>query len=164
MKNLNELLQNALEMCDSVGIPYGKITEIKINNRLSKCWGRCLTKNHREFWIEINGKFAKDEFSTNESIIAVICHEIIHTCENCWNHGEKFMAYGKLLTAAYGIKVSATDSAENLTIDKIAWEKSMKYAVKCNCRTVYKDRMCDIIKYPKLYTCGKCKGFFERIK
>ena len=164
MKNLYELLREAKEKCSAVGIPYGKITNIKLNNRLSKCWGRCLTKNHKEFWIEINGKYASDEFSTNENIVEVICHEIIHTCEGCWNHGYQFMQYGKLLTAAYGIVVSTTDSAENRTIDKIAWETSKKYAVKCNCRTIYKDRMCDIIRYPHIYECNKCKGKFERVK
>lgn len=164
MKNLNELLQKALEMCDHCGIPYREITEIKTNNRLSSCWGRCLTKNHRAFWIEINGKFARDEFSTDAGIIEVICHEIIHTCENCWNHGDLFMAYGRRLTENYGIKVSATDSAENRTIDAIAWKESKKYAVKCNCRTVYKDRLCDIIKYPSIYKCTACGGNFVRIK
>ena len=164
MKNLNELLKEAMEKCAAVGIPYGNITEIKLNNRLSKCWGRCLTKDHKNFWIEINGKYASDEFSTNDNIIEVICHEIIHTCEGCWNHGYKFMQYGKLLTAAYGIIVQTTDSAENRTIDKIAWENSKKYAVKCNCRTIYKDRMCDIIRYPHIYECNKCKGKFERVK
>lgn len=165
MKNLNELLKEAMEKCTTVGIPYGNITEIKLNNRLSKCWGRCLTKNHKDFWIEINGKFAKDEFSTNDAIIAVICHEIIHTCDGCWNHGYKFMQYGKLLTDAYGIKVSATDSAENLTVDSIAWNASKKYAVKCECgTTIYKDRMCDLIRYPSYYRCTKCNGKFERVK
>ena len=164
MKNLNELLEIAKEKCSSVGIPYGNITDIKINNRLSRAWGRCLTKNHKDFWIEINGKYAKDEFSTNDNIIEVICHEIIHTCEGCWNHGYKFMQYGKLLTAAYGIIVQATDNAENRTIDSIAWKNSKKYAVKCNCRTIHKDRMCDIIKYPQIFKCTKCKGNFERIK
>lgn len=164
MKNLNELLKQALEMCDKCGIPYGKITEIKINNRLSRSWGRCLTKNHKEFWIEIQGRFAQDEYSTENAVIAVICHEIIHTCEGCWNHGYKFMQYGKLLTDNYGIKVSATDSAGNLTIDSISWENDMRYAVKCNCTTIYRDRMCDLIKYPQIYTCKKCGGKFARIK
>lgn len=165
MKNLNDLLNQALEKCAAVGIPYGKITEIKLNNRLSRSWGRCLTKDHNTFWIEIQGKFAQDEYSTNDQVIAVICHEIIHTCDGCWNHGYKFMQYGKLLTDAYGIKVSTTDTAENLTVDSIAWNASKKYAVKCECgTTIYKDRMCDLIRYPHYYICTKCKGKFERIK
>lgn len=165
MKDLNRLLDSALAMCDEVGIPYGTIKEIKLNNRLSRAWGRCLTSDGRKtFWIEIQGKFAQDEFSTDKAVIAVIIHEIIHTCEGCWNHGSQFMAYGKLITDRFGIKVAATDSPENLTVDSIAWNRSKKYEVKCNCRSIYKDRMCDIIRFPRTYTCNYCHGNFERVR
>lgn len=165
MKNLKELLEICLEMCRECDIPYRNITEIKLNNRLSKTWGRCLTRNHSDFWIEIQAKFAQDRFSTENQVIEVICHEIIHTCEGCWNHGAQFLAYGQRLTEKYGIKVSATGEAEELTIDSIAWKNSFRYLVKCPCgQEIHKDRMCDLIRYPSHYVCGKCKGTFERIK
>lgn len=166
MKDLNALLEKSLAMCDAVGIPYGKITSIGINNRLSRCWGRCLTKDYKHYWIEIQGKFAKDEFSTDDAVIAVIIHEIIHTCDGCWNHGEKFLSYGRRITEKYGIKVSATDSAENLTINVIEWKNSKRYAATCaKCGYVsYKDRMCDLIRYPMMYTHKDCGGRFERTK
>lgn len=165
MKDLNKLLDSALAMCDEVGIPYGTIKEIKLNNRLSRAWGRCLTSDGRKtFWIEIQGKFAKDEFSTDKAVIAVIIHEIIHTCEGCWNHGSLFMEYGKRITDRFGIKVAATDSPENLTVDSIAWNQSKRYAVKCSCHTIYKDRMCDLIRFPHIYKCKRCHGNFERVR
>lgn len=165
MKNLKELLEKCLEMCRECDIPYRNITEIKLNNRLSKSWGRCCTRNHRDFYIEIQGKFAQDKFSTENQVIEVICHEIIHTCEGCWNHGELFHNYGRRLTEKYGINVSTTADAEQLTIDSIAWKNSFRYMVSCPCGNSYgKDRMCDLIRYPQLYTCSKCGGKFTRIK
>lgn len=165
MKDLYKLFDSALAMCDEVGIPYGTIFNIRINNRLSRAWGRCLSQDGRKtFWIEIQGKFAKDEFSTDKAVIAVIIHEIIHTCEGCWNHGAQFMEYGQRITDRFGIKVAAHDSAEDLTVDSIAWNASKKYEVKCNCRSICKDRMCDIIKYPHTYTCRLCHGNFERVR
>lgn len=166
MKDLNSLLAKALAMCDSVGIPYGKIVRIELNNRLSRSWGRCLTKDYKHYWIEIQGKFAKDEFSTDEAVIAVIIHEIIHTCEGCWNHGENFLAYGNKITEKYGIKVSASDSAENLTINVIEWKNSARYEVKCvKCGySICNDRMNKVIRYPSNYTHTGCGGSFERTK
>lgn len=165
MKDLNKLLDSALAMCDEVGIPYGTIRIITLNNRLSRAWGRCLSQDGgKTFWIEIQGKFAQDEFSTDKAVIAVIIHEIIHTCEGCWNHGSQFMAYGKRIADRFGINVAATDSPENLIVDSIAWNQSKKYEVKCKCRSIYKDRMCDIIKFPHTYTCKLCHGSFKRVR
>ena len=152
-------------MCRDCNIPYRNITEIKLNNRLSKSWGRCLTKNHKDFWIEIQGKFAQERFSTENQVMEVICHEIIHTCEGCWNHGELFHSYGQRLTEKYGIHVATTAGAEQLTIDSIAWKNSFRYMVACPCGNSYShDRMCDLIRNPQLYKCSKCGGNFERIK
>lgn len=165
MKDLYKLFDSALAMCDEAGIPYGTIFNIRINNRLSRAWDRCLSQDGRKtFWIEIQGKFAQDEFSTDKAVIAVIIHEIIHTCEGCWNHGSLFMEYGQRITDRFGIKVSATDSPENLGVDSISWNVSKKYEVKCNCRSICKDRMCGIIKYPHTYTCRLCHGTFERVR
>ena len=167
--NLDELFKKALEICDAEEIPYRKINSIKANNRLTKSWGRCLTRYHTEFDIEVRGKILnKSLFPDERGIMEVILHEIIHTCPDCWNHGALFKEYGGRLEK-YGYNVgSATTNPEKLGADSIAYSAAFRYMVKCpKCGyTIGKDKMCDLIKYPSIYSHTPCgnDSHFVRIR
>lgn len=167
MYNLEKLLSKALDICDKENIPYRNITEIKVNNRLSKSWGRCLTKNHTDFWIEIKGKICDEKVTPNENgLLEIILHEVIHTCEGCWNHGKLFKEYGGRLEK-YGYNVGkSTTSAAALQLDNTAYKETFKYAIQCTgCgNIIYKDKMMDFVRFPHFYSCKKCGKTFTRIR
>ena len=167
MYDLNAMLNKGKSLLDKGGIPYGKIFGIKVNNRLSRRWGRCIRKTGSSgYWIELRKILADDTVTSEKGIMDVILHEMIHTCEGCWNHGTLFNEYGKRLEK-YGYDTQgSTTSAEKLQLNMVAYTENMRYAVQCPvCKyTIYRDRMCDMIRYPEFYAHTKCGKSFVRIK
>ena len=41
MKDLNVLVADCKDILDDLGITYGPIESVRVNNRLTACWGRC---------------------------------------------------------------------------------------------------------------------------
>lgn len=167
MYNLVKILDKALSLCDKENIPYGEITSITVNKRLSKAWGRCIHRSgSTTYQIEVRKIIADSKTTPEKAIMEVVLHEIIHTCEGCWNHGELFKSYGSRF-AKYGYNVgNAKTSVDSTEIDINTYVEKCKYAVRCpKCGfTIAKDRMCGIIKYPNFYTHTKCGETFVRFK
>jgi len=169
MRNLEILLAKVLEMCDNAGIPYRKIDSIKYNNRFSRHWGCCYRNTINDnvhFRIEISGKLGKEDFFPDESaIIQTIMHEVIHTCVDCFDHGQMFQYYGGIAREKYGIDITRTTSAKSKNAD-IAFYMSYKYVLKCeSCgNLIYMGRSCDLTAHPEHYKCAKCGGKIIRIK
>lgn len=164
MKDLNRLFAIAKSNLDTIGIKYGNIVGIKVNTRAKSRWGQCKIVNDtqryewfdREFEINISDRILVDEVN-DDKVISVIIHEILHTCEDCFNHGEKWKEYADLVNDCYSCyKVETTQSCEffgfNAKEERI---KNSKYKIKCNgCDNVfYRNRMFDTSSC----RCRKCK-------
>lgn len=165
-KQLYMVLQNAIEIAKECGLKPGEITSVKVNGRLSRALGRCRqSRDYRGFHIEINKKVA--EKCDYRFIMQTMLHEVVHTCDGCWNHGEGFKSAARKIMAKYpeyDIQRTNNPVKENSAGD--SYLRSYKYLVRCSkCgEVVGKDRMCDFVKYPKLYRHIHCGGTFERIK
>lgn len=164
MKDLNKLFAIAKSNLDTIGIEYGDIVEIKVNTRAKSRWGQCKIVNgtqryewfDREFEINISDRILVDEVN-DDKVISVIIHEILHTCEGCFNHGEKWKKYADLVNDCYSCyKVETTQSCEFFGFNSREEHiKNSKYKIKCNgCGNVfYRNRMFDT----NSCRCGKCK-------
>lgn len=97
---------------------------------------------------------------------SVIAHEVIHTFPGCFNHGDKFKMYGRLLmsvcphvfinTAIFDAKYENAlrmKHAQNGTHQK-------RWLVECQgCgQQIWRERRCKLVDNPGRYHCGICGG------
>lgn len=172
MKDLQKLFNECKEELDYIGIEYGCIESITINTRAKKRWGQCRITLNSAYWenrifsINISDKLLQDDVS-DESAKDTIIHEILHTCKGCMNHGEEWKRLADIVNDCYSYyNIKRTASAEEKGINIKEEEKNYKYALRCKCcgKIFYKNRMCNVIKYPKNYTHSIDGGELERIK
>lgn len=163
MKDLNKLFRIAKSNLDSIGIEYGNIVGIFPNTRAKSRWGQCKIVNgtsiyewyDKEFEINISSRILVDEIN-DDKVISVIIHEILHTCEGCFNHGAKWKEYADLVNDCFSCyKIERTQSCEFFGFN--AREERAKistYKVQCgNCKNeFYRNRLFNL----KTCTCGKC--------
>jgi len=160
--NINELSILTKE-CEhnlrNIGIPVGNVTGLTINSRTSKRLGRCSRRDNN-FTIEVSAKILHDK---NE-VLNTIYHELIHTCPSCFNHGDKWQSYGQLAEVKLNLPKPITRCT---SVDRTEeYVSQFKYVLKCECCGVeiLKDRMCDVVRYPSLYTHSKCGGKLIRVR
>lgn len=105
MKDLWEIKQECERELDKIGIKYGMVTGIKINNRLKACWGRIkkhkLENGNYTYQIEI----CKDLVHPTTPIISLketIIHELLHSCEGGWDgHRGEWKVLANKVNKAY---------------------------------------------------------------
>lgn len=85
-EKLNRILKEVIIEARSLNIPvpFTIYEEIKVNPRPKKRYG-CCRKKDNQFIIEISA-FMLD--CTYDKIRGVIVHEVLHTCEGCYEHGK----------------------------------------------------------------------------
>lgn len=155
----DRLLEEVREELTDIGIPISeKIAPIEINTTAKKRLGQCAyNRAFGEYEINI-GEFILDH--SEEVAKRTIAHELLHTCEGCMNHGEKFKAYADLANTVYNYGITITTNYNDIGVDPgIVY----KYEVKCSgCgATSYKMRATSVTKHPENYRCGKCKGHLQ---
>ena len=170
---LQILFQKSLKMVTDIGIDIGENLDpiIKINYRATSFWGKCHYKRMQGkiigSWIEVKEELLE---TTEKDIITTLIHEILHTCDNCQNHGPQWKAYAGRVNQKYGLNIKrATSSEEKGLVKDIT---NYKYAIRCEkCgKMIYKNRLSNSIKYPNQYHHIKndeglnCGGCFERVK
>lgn len=163
MRNLNAYAKKCMEMLDSIGIPYGHVVRFKSNSR-AKRWGLCK-KVSGGFEIQINSCFLNEQ-NDEKGLYATLLHELLHTCNGCFNHGSEWQRLGDKVQSTYGYKISRTSSPEEKGLAASEIQKrfsSAKYTVTCcKCGTVfYRSRKCDVTEHPDRYRCGACHGMLE---
>lgn len=174
MKNLTKLFNECIADCDSLGIKYGHITNVSVNTRAKRRWGQ--TKTHRPykystchkdytFDISISNRLLEDDV---EDMVAknTIMHEILHTVEDCQNHGDKWKAMADKVNRTYGYNVKRCTSSEEKGIEPVKITHNKNYVITCQkCGvTVIRHRMSDFVKYPYCYSHKGCGGYFVRVQ
>jgi predicted SprT family Zn-dependent metalloprotease len=167
MRDLNLVAIECMKMLDDIGIKYGNVKEFKINTRARR-WGQCkrITGGYS---INISATLL-DERNDIDGLKNTIIHELLHTCDGCMNHGEKWKAMAKKVHQAYGYNIKRCSDTDEKGVKKDTRPKQKaikyKYEVKCKkCGNVYqRSKMSNVIQHPEHYTCGKCHGELVRTK
>ena len=124
MKDLQKLFEECKKELDYIGIEYGYIESIIINNRAKKRWGQCKITyrsscwQNRVFSINISERLLRDDITDN-ACKNTIMHEILHTCENCFNHGSEWKRMAELINDCYFFyNIKRTTSSEEKGINE----------------------------------------------
>lgn len=142
-----------------------KITDKQIywsvNSRAKNRWGQCRI-NDDAFKINISRTLLMS--GSEKGIRQTVIHELIHTCENSFNHGPSFKANAALVNRKFGYHVSRTSSAEELGLKENV--SDAKYVISCpKCgKTWTRQRKCRITEYPYLFGCPKCHVGLRLVK
>lgn len=162
-ERLDKLLEKVIIQAHECKIPISKNInpKIYINLRAKKRFGACrLIKDHGKkfFIIEISYNLYN---SDDKTIMEVIAHEVLHTCNGAMNHGEKWKRYAFIMNKTYGYNIKRVSTREemNLSEEKIDKLYNVKYIVKClKCgKEIYRLRKSKVVMHPEKYRC-QCGG------
>lgn len=164
MRDLKKYTVECMEELDKLNITYNNVIDVSENSRAKHRWGQCR-RVPGGFTININSMLL-DERVPEKHLKETLMHELLHTCDGCFNHGEKWKYLAALIGRKYGYEVSRAVSYADMGIAEEITEKQPKYAVHCTrCgQTIYRYRKSDLIQNPEEYTCGICGGKFERME
>lgn len=100
MRDLQRIAEECILKLKKINIPIQdkKIVEIKFTR--IKGLGKCLKTIDDEYYIKISTLYENEIIDISE-LYATICHELIHTCENCMNHNNKWLQYAQLVDSEY---------------------------------------------------------------
>jgi predicted SprT family Zn-dependent metalloprotease len=166
MRDLRSFANKALKMVEDANIEYGYIDGFEANNRLKTCWGECKRRS-ADWWyktdyfiIQINAMLLRDDVP-EVSLIQTLIHEILHTCENCFNHGKQWKRYADIINTKYNLNVSRLNSQQSLGLSEIM---PIKHKFICNnCGTVVtRTRDSKFTQHYSKYICKRCGGKFTK--
>lgn len=159
MRNLMIFAIECMDELDSIGIPYGKVLDFSVNTRAKKRWGQCK-KVFGGFTININVLLLDEQNDVN-GLKSTIIHELLHTCNGCFNHGEQWKRYAAKVYRELGYDIQRTNSAEEKgVVNNSVIEREAKYQIVCNgCGHVWQRyKMSKVIKQITNCRCGSCNG------
>lgn len=154
-------LRGYIQKCNNdlqlIGITTGNITGISINTRATSRLGRCRRLGNGNFEIEIS-KFILTDI---KKLTDTIYHELLHTVENCFNHGNTWKAYANKVNNYYNMNISRTSEAtEEFRQEKISKAKYMIVCKGCG-QIIYRQKKSKLITEMDRYKCGKCGAKLE---
>lgn len=157
---LNTLLAAVIEQARAAGVPVsGQIDPVvRVNHRARTRFGCCIQKNGR-YYIELSGRM----LDANESAVRqVLCHEVLHSCRGCANHGQRWKLYAARMGEMYGYDITRTDSFEKLGIVD---DRPVKFLVTCQkCgRQLPRMKRSPLVEHPERYRCS-CGGTLEVVQ
>lgn len=160
---LDRAVAEAMQICDSLDIPYGNVDSFTVNYRAKSRWGQCRRKAYGRLYsynININADLLKSEES-HIGLVSTVVHELLHTCPNCMKHTGEWKMYADKVNVAYGYKgisITRCKSAEDLGVKELPVFTTYKYAVVCPiCGAFVKyTRKSKCVIHPEWYTCGRC--------
>lgn len=88
MKDLMSLVAICKADLDSLGIKYGKVRNWSVNTRAKRRLGQCKKAPFGMFDINVSEQLLKDDID-DQIALDTIMHELLHTVQGCFNHGEK---------------------------------------------------------------------------
>lgn len=126
MRDLQKIFEECLLEIQSLGIPTGEIESVEWA-RFRKKYGYCTKNWDNKFKIQISYICKKENIHLND-LKGVICHELLHTCDGCFNHGALWMKYAAMVDESYGYGVSVCKTI----FDFQNRDSPVLYHAKCN--------------------------------
>lgn len=158
MKDLNMMYEHALDIVERCGIEVGDIADITINTRAKRRYGQCSLRNGR-YYINISSFILTDE-TIYKAVLETIIHEILHTCDGCFNHGSLWKSYADRIKRMTGYTITRTSAREKYGLEPYEKQGKDNYVFVCkDCgQVIRRSRMSKFVKNYDLYRCGKCGG------
>ncbi len=152
---LDALLAAAAAQARALKIPVSPGIEphVRLNRRARTRFGCCIRRNGT-YTIELSALLAQD--GSEQAILQVLCHEVLHTCYGCSNHGARWKSYAQRMNAAYGYHIRRTDDYASLGIED---QRPVRYYVVCEqCqRRIPRMKRSPLVDHPERYRCP-CGG------
>lgn len=161
MKNLTRLFYESMCEVKRAGLQPGEIRNISINTRAKNRWGQTKMVQNHWYVIDVSDRLLNDNVSDTATKDTII-HEILHTCEGCFNHGEPWQRAANRINSCYpqyNIKRCTSPEEKGIQLPK----ESYKYTVSCpSCgSTIGYNRAGKVVQHPNRYRCAKCNGALE---
>lgn len=154
-REVNALLAEAIRRARAVKIPISReiAPHVRLNRRARTRFGCCIRREGR-YVIELSARLA--EQGSEEAVLQVLCHEVLHTCHGCSNHGSRWQGYARRMNDAYGCHIRRTDNYEALGMED---DRPVRYWVVCaRCgRRISRMKRSPLVDHPERYRCP-CGG------
>lgn len=154
-RELDGLLARAIAQARAVKIPVSEYIcpHVRLNRRARTRFGCCVRRDGA-YTIELSALLARQ--GSEEAILRVLCHEVLHTCYGCSNHGARWKSYAQRMNAAYGCRIRRTDDYGSLGIED---DRPVRYWVVCRqCgRRIPRMKRSPLVDHPERYRCP-CGG------
>lgn len=168
-EELDIMLEICIETINEVignNAVYRKI-DIKFNKRFTHTLGRCALRG-KYATIEISEKYFYHLSTSDDEKYRLILHEVLHSVEDCNNHGTKFNTYAQRIENATGlIGISGAIAKTHDDYDKDVKRKH-KWKITC---TICGKESSRITRYDSDITDGlimtyqcKCGGLLRQSK
>jgi len=127
------------ELLGYKAVDVDNILSVDFNSRLKSSLGRAIRNRLTgSFRIEFSTLYFNHKDTTMNDILSVVFHELIHTVDGCFNHGDKFNSISRLVER----KTQLTEIAGTTKKDTGDYRKNTaKYKVVCQADG------CDVIDY-----------------
>lgn len=152
-KNLQTILEECTVRLKELGIP--------ISDRIRIEWVReyiefAICKKEKDcFLIQISDQCKQIQISTDD-LRDMIIHQMLHTCDGCDTHSQKWVDYAKQVDAAFHYQVSVCKS----NYEYFHHDKRVRTFMKCHkcgaLRTVRDDDLYDSYSRGEHCTCDWC--------
>ena len=158
MRDLTTYALECMEELDSIGIEYGNIIDFTVNTRAKKRWGQCKAVPGG-YLININEALLNEK-NSEDGLKNTIMHELLHSCEGCMNHGQKWKEVVGIVNRKLGYGIKTTSSSAEKGVLEETRNIKVKYRIVCKkCgNELTRSKMTKVVKYPSMYQCGKCHG------
>ena len=156
MYNLNAEFDKCKSMLDAIEVPYNKGVSVSINTRAHSRFGQAR-KRQGVYSININVDLL-DERNPIDMLHDTIIHELLHTCPDCMNHGEKWKQWALKVNRKYGMDIKRCTSVKDAGLQVFTGIKA-NWIVKCDkCGREYVyQRAGKVVQNPEKYRCH-CGG------
>ena len=154
-KYIDGLMALVIAQARTIKIPVSREIDphVRLNRRARTRFGCCIRRNG-SYTVELSARLA--EQGSEDAILQVLVHEVLHTCYGCSNHGVRWKSYAQRMNAAYGYHIRRTDNYEELGIED---DRPVRYYVTCaKCgRRIPRMKRSPLVDHPERYRCT-CGG------
>ena len=154
-KYIDGLMALVIAQARTIKIPVSQeiAAHVRLNRRARTRFGCCIRREGR-YTIELSAQLA--EQGSEDAILQVLAHEVLHTCYGCSNHGARWKGYAQRMNSIYGYRIRRTDNYEELGIED---HRPVRYYVVCaKCgRRIPRMKRSPLVDHPERYRCA-CGG------
>ena len=112
MRDLQSYVINCMEKLDHIGIEYGNVIDVEINTRAKNRWGQCK-RIPGGYTINVNAALLDENICPDDlGLKNTILHELLHSCNGCFNHGDKWKILAQKVYDEYGINIKRTSTSK----------------------------------------------------